>query len=158
MPSPRSYVASVVRSEWWERHPRLQASIVIAFGTVICLAGFGGLLADRDLSARGVTTTARVVEVNVGRDPSYDVRFQLPNGDVVTEGTSYAELGSAVGDDIRIEYDPEDPATVAQVGARSWAWILWGGWGLTGLGMLLYSVRMLRRSGRGQSPTLPDCP
>jgi hypothetical protein len=135
----------VDNSGWWARHPRLQASIVAILGTVILLGGLGGFLIDRDLASRGVTTTAQVVDVNLGRDHSYDVRFQVPSGDVVTGRTSYALSGAAVGDDIQVEYDPEDPETVAQVGARSDAWILWGVWGVTGLGLLLYAIRLFLR-------------
>jgi hypothetical protein len=114
-------------------------------GTVILLGGVGGFLADRDLGSRGVTTTARVVDVNLGRDHSYDVRFRLPGGDVVTGRTSYALPGAAVGDDIPVEYDPEDPETVAQIGTRSHAWILWGVWALTGLAVLLYATWLFWR-------------
>ena len=142
----------MVSGGWWQRHPRLEAAIVAAFGTVICFAALGGFLADHDLSARGVTTTGRVIDVNPGRDLSYDVRFELPSGDVVTAQTSYALGGSAEGDDIRIEYDPQYPGTVAQVGARSSAWVLWGVWGLTGLGMLLCSVWMFRRRDTDRPP------
>ena len=120
--------------------------LILGVGLVVLGTGLGGWSIDRDLSARGVRTTAVVVEVQSGWDFSYVVRLDLPDGRSVTERTSYADVGADVGDTIDVEYDPEDASTVAQVGARSAAWILWGGWTLTGVvtviaGLVRYSRR-----------------
>jgi hypothetical protein len=136
---------------FWKRHPRIEASLATVLGLVVVLAGIGGYLDDRDLSARGVTTTATVVGAHPGRDPAYDVRFSLANGDVVTERTSYASSGASVGDAMPIEYDPQDPSTVSEAGARSYAWILWGGWLLTGAATVLWSLRLRLRKRPGEA-------
>lgn len=132
-----------------DRHPRIGASIVTAMGLVVLLGGVGGYIDDRDLTARGVTTQATVVSAYPGRDPAYDVRFTLPGGQVVTERTDYASNGARVGDAMRIEYDPQDPSTVSEVGARSAAWILWGTWLLTGAGLSLWSLRLWFKNAEG---------
>lgn len=130
---------------FWNRHPRLEAALGTALGLAIVLGGAGGYADDHALAARGVSTTALVVGAHPGRDPSYDVRFALPDHRVVTAETSYADNTATVGDTIRIQYDSQDPQTVAEAGARSGAWIVWGGWLLTGVAMTLYSIRLWRR-------------
>jgi hypothetical protein len=142
--------------DYWQRHPRAWLVFEFVFGALALLVAFGGWLADHDLSARGVRGTAEVVEVLHGKDPQYVVRFTLSSGRIATERTAYATRGAHVGEVIRVEYDPEDPSTVAQVGSRSGAWILYGGWGLVGLGLIghaFWKVWRRRGSPSGDPPS-----
>lgn len=109
------------------------------------LMAFGGYDADRSLDARGVETDARVEDVIGGKDAQYRVRFTLPDGQAMSTRTDYAKDGAKRGDLIRVEYDPEFPETVSEVGSRDGAWILYGALGLTGLAALTHSVWRLWR-------------
>ena len=75
-----------------------------------------------------------------GKSPAFRVRFQTVTGDQVTTETSYALEGASVGSNTQVEYDPGDTSTVAQVGARSGASLLYGGFGVVGVDALAYVV------------------
>jgi hypothetical protein len=136
--------------EFWRRHPRADLTFEFVMAAVVLLAGLGGYASDHDLSTRGVRGTAEVVQVLNGRDPQYRVRLTLPDGRTLTERTSYANTGAHVGDVIQVEYDPEDPTTVAQVGSRDDAWVLYGAWSLVGLGLLCHASWRLFKRGRSR--------
>ena len=129
---------------FWEKHPRLAASVGVLCGLVFLLIAYGGYDADRSLDERGVETEAIVEKVLNGRDPQYRVRFTLPDGRVISTRTDYAVGDAEAGDRIRVEYDPEYPETVSEVGSRDGAALLYGGFGVVGLAAVGHALWRLR--------------
>lgn len=141
---PGSSLTSVFR-QFWTKHSRASTWSGVAVGLLLMLLAFGGYDADRSLDARGVETDAQVEKVIRGKDPQYRVRFTLPDGKTISTRTDYANGGARPGDSIRVEYDPEFPETVSEVGSRDGAWILYGTTGLTGVAALAHSIWRLWR-------------
>lgn len=117
----------------------------VVAGVLCLLMALGAYVSDHALDKSAVQADAQVEGVTGAKDPQYRVRFSLPDGRVVTTRTDFANADHRVGDTIRVEYDPSDPKTVAEVGSRSGAWILYDAFGLMGVAAVGYSVFRLWR-------------
>ena len=97
------------------------------------------------MKAHGVTTTATVVSLHTGKAFYYTVRFSLPNGRTITADTGEANDKSVLvdGDPIQVEYLPEDPTDVDQVGTLGSQSIIWTGFVVFGLLLFVVAVALL---------------
>lgn len=93
------------------------ASLVLLTGAFLLLTG---ALADasevRDLSRRSTTVQAEVTLGPGARTSTIEVQFMIPEGRSVTARTTRYESEVERGDQLTIEYDPQRPDRVQEVG------------------------------------------
>ncbi|MGC4754684.1 hypothetical protein [Micromonospora trifolii] len=110
---------------------------------------------DKALQDRGVEATAQVVKVNKGR---IHVEFETPDGrraqTLVGQGDEPPGAAPAVGDEIPIVYDPQDPeAEVADRRApqnHSTAYLLAGVAAFAAVSVPLATVALVRANRRAR--------
>ena len=107
--------------------PRLGPKASFAVSVVVALVGLSATWVTVDaqlsLNARGVTGTARVINVDQGASkrsgPTIDVRLVSSDpGDTVTLDRFSGD--PRPGDQIKVRYDPRDPSTMVQEGVSVW--------------------------------------
>ncbi|SEL29484.1 hypothetical protein SAMN05414137_107171 [Streptacidiphilus jiangxiensis] len=118
-------------------------TLVLALGMFVAAAGMW-LEAD-SLNARGVRTTARVLEkARLGHGSAYRIAFDTPDHRSIVEWSYGLPDGISVGDRITVVYQASDPSGVQEPGAvhrEPWAAASAGVVGI----LLLWQTRRLFR-------------
>ncbi|TCC27604.1 DUF3592 domain-containing protein [Kribbella speibonae] len=95
---------------------KLQAIMTLGAAVVLFVFGYYEWHEVEVLKHRGVVVEATIDHVKTGKRARITVSYTTRDGEPVTAKTSYSTTPEAVGDKIRVVYDPQKPTRMQVVG------------------------------------------